>query len=655
MAKRKLRLPMNSIRAAIQPDSFNEEKRTVDVTWTTGARVKRWSWEIGEYYEELDVSKKAVRMERLENGAPVLKDHVANLENMIGVVENAKVRKGEGTATLRFSEREDAQAVFRDIGSGIVQKLSFGYIRHKVERINDPNGDTDEIPVYRVIDWEPYELTFLPVPADNGAQVRSQENSVYECEIINEGGDMCPKENETREQPDNTSGSPATEPGKDTQTRSEPTVDEKKVREQATTDERNRQDEIRSAVKLAKLENEVADDMVKRGLTIDESRKEILEKLAENDQKQQTRSSNASVGEDNTLVGMKRGIENAILVRMGREELKDEGKSFRFLRLIDMAKELLEYRGISVKGYAPMELAARGLHSTSDFPELLANVAGKTLRMAFEESPQSFLPFTRKVENPDFKEVSRIALGDAPALREKKESGEYEYGTFSEAAEKYSVKTYGRIILFSREMLVNDDLNGFARMPEMFGRAAANLESDLVWGVITANRNMADGNALFSAAHGNLAAGGDIGAPSVTTLGTARESMRLQTGLDGNKLNIIPKNVGVPANHETVLDQLLATITPSTVGEVNPFGPQGRTPMGGLVEPRLDDDSVSAWYVFADTAQIDMMELAYLVGERAPVIDSMIDFNSDGLKMKVRHTCGSKAIDWRGMYLNPGV
>ena len=108
------------------PKTLNEEKRTVDVRWTTGARVLRWDWLIGNFYEELDVRPGAVRMERLKNGAPVLKDHRANLENMVGVVDRAEVKNKEGTATLRFSERQDADELFQDIKGGIVQKLSFG-------------------------------------------------------------------------------------------------------------------------------------------------------------------------------------------------------------------------------------------------------------------------------------------------------------------------------------------------------------------------------------------------------------------------------------------------------------------------------------------------------------------------------------------------
>jgi hypothetical protein len=347
-------------------------------------------------------------------------------------------------------------------------------------------------------------------------------------------------------------------------------------------------------------------------------------------------------------------MENALLHRAdASNELSDLGANHRHSRLMDMAKDLIEVNGDSSRGLSANEIATRSLHSTSDFPEILANVANKTLRRAYEESPQTFASFTRRVEEPDFKEIARIQLGDAPVLLPRAENGEYVYGTMSEAAEKYNLEEYGRAIGFSRKMLINDDMNAFNRMPVLFGRAAANLESDIIWAIITANPLMGDGNALFSAAHGNLAGAGAV--ISDTTLGAAREAMRLQTSLDGNKLNLRPLTLAGPVALETTIDKQLAAITPNSAGDVNPFGANGRTPMQGLVEPRLDDDSSISWYVFSTLAQVDMVELAYLVGERLPFIDSMIDFDTDGMKMKVRHTVAGKAIDWRGMYKNPGA
>src|SRR5262245_56156329 len=91
-----------TMRASVLPATVDVDKRTVQVTWTTGARVLRGFFE--PYYEELSLDPKHVRMERLRRGAaPLLNSHSSSdLSDVIGVVERAQLEQGRGTATLRF-------------------------------------------------------------------------------------------------------------------------------------------------------------------------------------------------------------------------------------------------------------------------------------------------------------------------------------------------------------------------------------------------------------------------------------------------------------------------------------------------------------------------------------------------------------------------
>ena len=316
-----------------------------------------------------------------------------------------------------------------------------------------------------------------------------------------------------------------------------------------------------------------------------------------------------------------------------------------------LAEEVLSQQNVSCKGLTPNEIAERALHSTSDFVEILANVANKSLRSGYGEQPQTFAPFTRRVQVADFKQISRTQLGDAPELEKVKENGEYKHGDIGEAAEKYKIDTYGKIVGITRQTLINDDLDAFARLPEMFGRKSRELESNLIYNILISNPLMADGNALFSAAHGNLAAGGDIGAIAVATVSAARAAMRLQKGLSDSLINIRPESLLVPAALETAAEQFLGPIVPNVNASVNPF--TGK--LGSIPEPRLDADSAIKWYVMASIAQIDMFELATLSGQNGPTLSSKQGFETDGVKFKVSYDIGAKAIDWRGMYLNPGA
>lgn len=175
-------LPIETREAPIA--SIDETARTVEVIWTTGAPGERFDWYSGErYIEELEVTEKAVRLARLNAGAPVLDSHdrFDGLKSMLAVVERAWIEKGEGRAVVRFPKAEDDEAadkVFRKIKDQIIRSLSVGYRRIKIEV-----DKSKEPKVWRVIDWEPYEISFVAVPFDIKAQVRDGATRMFECEF----------------------------------------------------------------------------------------------------------------------------------------------------------------------------------------------------------------------------------------------------------------------------------------------------------------------------------------------------------------------------------------------------------------------------------------------------------------------------------------
>jgi len=186
----------------------------------------------------------------------------------------------------------------------------------------------------------------------------------------------------------------------------------------------------------------------------------------------------------------------------------------------------------------------------------------------------------------------------------------------------------------------------------MYGTAIATLESDVVWSIIIANAAMADGAALFHANHKKLAASG--AALSVTTVGEARAMMAKQTGLDKKTvLNIRPAFLLVPAALELAAEQLVAqNLIPAKTGDVVP---QSIRTLAPIAEPRLDVASATAWYLSANPAQIDTIEYAYLEGQEGAYIETRNGFDVDGVEIKCRLDFGAKAIDWRGLYKNPGA
>lgn len=179
----------------IRASSFDEDKRTIDLIWSTGAKVRRYTWRDGAIDEELSMNPNHVRLDRMRNGAPLLNTHASyNLSNVIGttVPGTVRVEGGKGLVTVQFSRRPDVEGIVQDVRDGILRNISVGYRVLKVEKTEGEDGD---VPVWRVVDWEPQEISIVPIPADPGARMRSADRGAEELSpviVTREGGLVRP-------------------------------------------------------------------------------------------------------------------------------------------------------------------------------------------------------------------------------------------------------------------------------------------------------------------------------------------------------------------------------------------------------------------------------------------------------------------------------
>jgi hypothetical protein len=180
-------LPPFSIRAAV--GSVDAEARTVELIFSSGAAVQRMLWNGVGYIEKLSLKPGAVRLDRLNAGGPLLDTHSSySIADQIGVVVpgSAKVDGKEARATVRFSKRDAVEPIFQDVRDGIVRNVSVGYLIHKFQ---EDEGTGNKLPVRTAIDWEPYEISMVPMPADAGAQIRSGDKSnTNQCLIVRSVG-----------------------------------------------------------------------------------------------------------------------------------------------------------------------------------------------------------------------------------------------------------------------------------------------------------------------------------------------------------------------------------------------------------------------------------------------------------------------------------
>jgi hypothetical protein len=616
------------------PETINVEERTVELVWSTGAQVRRASWSRGDYIEELSMVPGAVRLDRLNKGGPLLDAHDSfSLRSQIGVVQRAWLDGNKGRALVKFSRRDDVEPIFQDVIDGIYRNVSVGYKVHKTER-----DETGAVPVERAVDWEPYELSLVPIPADAGAQVRSDEPTPTQLQQERSMDELNQGALAAEAAPENKIESRAAAPAA-------PVVDLEAVR----AEERRRAAGILDAARKLQVGDELAHKLIADGVALDEARMQLIDARSAEERKTPAQS-RIEVTQDH---GQKRAAAKLdyLKVRAGLATLDqaEAAREYRGTTLLDMARESLDMAGINARGMDKSEIAVRALHSTSDFPLLMASIQRVTLKAAYGEEQQTWRPLAEQRNLPDFREMKEIEVGGQMIPEEIKEGGEYKTGTLQEQQGAWSLTEYGKKLVIGRRLIINDNLGYITRAVQVLARGVAVLEANQMWGLITGNAKcMSDGVALFHASHNNTG----TGAIGVTSISEARQKMRNQKDFTGkNPLYVVPRYILLPTTLETTFEQFNAPFAPTQTSNVNPF--TGK--LTAIVEPRLDVSSTSQFYIVGDYPGVDKLVYGYLEGEAGPTIESEIKRDPDGITTYLRHDFGCMVSQHQAFYRSTGA
>ena len=680
-----------------------------EIVFTTGAPVKRYDWANGRYYmEQLEVSDEAIDLSRLQRGAPLLNSHYAwDLESQLGVCDQPEIRNGQGVCQTQLSRRESVKGVVQDLDDNVIRNVSVGYARNAIEMVA-PSEDAG-MWIYRVTRWTPMEVSLVTIPADMDSQVVRSEGGNFKtpdgrelrsfpCTVseaystqqqaaapaaasptttavdtaetrnLNPTGANMPQTQATAGNAAATPAAPAV-----TETRAAPAVATPDASHQAGMQaERQRAAEIRAATQavrstLGDEADALATRLIDAGVSVDESRKQIIDALATHSNTSAVRGQAQIRTEIDEVETLRSRMIDALVLRnnpsardFGGTKVDIEGaRNFRGMDLMDMARRCIAAAGGNADGLSRREIAmaalnldadarrSAGMLGSSDFSSILAGTVNRSLRAAYEQAPRTFTAWARPTTNKDFREKAVVQLSGMSQFDKIGEGGEYKYANFSDSAEKYSLSKYGKIIAITWEAIVNDDLSAFSRIPMMIAEEAAALESDLVYAALIGNPSMEDGVTLFHANHKNLA--GSSGAISDVTLGAGRAAMRKQTGANGRVLNLAPEILIVGPDKEA--EALKYTSSNFVAAKSVDINPAFNTSLSVVVDNRVPGNQ---WYLASTPARVDTVEYAYLEGENGLFTTRREGFEVDGVEIKARHVFAAKAIDYRGLYKNAG-
>lgn len=437
-----------------------------------------------------------------------------------------------------------------------------------------------------------------------------------------------------------------------------PPVAAQVVASDAIAAERARAKKITDAVNMAGLSATMASDLIDKGVTAEEALTQIL--AARVEKPEHVPASAPSQTAKVTTDARDKFRTGAELGMMARAGMGGERNEFTGMTLSELARASLVMNGHSDRFSSRLDMVGAaitmigGQHSTSDFANLLQNIAQKSLLKGWDSADETFEKWTGRGTLTDFKPTKRVGTGLFSDLSSMDEGSEYTYGTIGDRGETVTLATYGKMFALTRQAIINDDLSALTKIPVKMGRAARRTIGNLVYAVLTANPNMSDGVALFHASHNNLAGAG--AAPTVTSFNAVLAAMGVQkeSATSSGALNIRPAFCLAPLALKATIDQLLySTVDPTaTKGHA-------KNPVENMVTPiydaRLDAASATAHYFAADPNAYDTIEVSYLDGNDRPYFEQQDGWNRDGIEMKVRIDAAVAALDWRTLYKQPGA
>jgi phage head maturation protease len=386
--------------AIMRPSTFRDG--TVEAVIATGADVRRRDGR-GEYIERLSIAGADLSSFR---GASVLDAHQQNgVASVLGAVDDVRVEGDALIARIRFSDRPEVAGTVLDVAAGILNSVSVGY---EVSTWQDGSDSISGLRTRTATKWTPREVSFVPVPADPRARTRQTDPP----------------------------------PSARAQT--------------------NR--EIRELARRSGVAATIVDDLIDREATLDAARSAILNDMVTRSEVHIRSAHNRSTLDDPE--NFRRAASDGLYTRVSPSfRPSQEAAQFVGLTLPELARVCLNRSGINTVSMSPATLVTRalGLQTTSDFLQILADTVGRTLRDAYAAALSGIRRLSREQTAPDFRARHRLQLDSTGVLLEVVgEHGEFKSGSFIEGGETYKLATYGKIMGFSRQAIINDDLSAFS-------------------------------------------------------------------------------------------------------------------------------------------------------------------------------------------------
>lgn len=429
----------------------------------------------------------------------------------------------------------------------------------------------------------------------------------------------------------------------------------------AVTKEKTRQAEITAMCRSFGIDPQ---SYLENDTSVDDCRKAVLEEL----QKKHAPINAGGVRMEHSAEDKFRSAAaDGLLMRMGYDVAKpaDGAENFRGMSLRDLAIECLARGGENASSLLRMskddlfsKLCRDFFNPVAAFPAIMDATIKKTIVEEYQKVPTTFQAWTRKGSVTDFKATPdhSYVLGGVGDFELVPENGELKNSTPSTSLlPQRKIDTYGKQFSMSRQAFINDDIGFLAEVPAAYTRAAKRTIDKAVYKILVSNSTIYDGKALFHADHGNLIANG--AAPSQTTIQDIILKAQGQTDPFGEPIYEVPKFLVVPMGYEFVLATIFksAQVVGSSNNDINPLY---NYPLQVIQSPWLNSlagAGAKPWFMVTDPASSKSIQVDYLNGQETPTFRRSEPAGQLGFVWDIWLDWGITAVDYRGIYKNPGV
>ena len=685
-------------RAGSSYQDVDDSYALVDVIVSSGAFVERdrrdpISGRREPFMRGLEITPEAIRLDRMKSGAPVLDNHQddGDIDAVIGSVDDVWFEEGVDGQLLmarlkisKISARE--KEIANKIKNGIITAVSVGADIH---RDIDITQDGDEMTKLLSVDWEPYEVSLVPIPADELSIIRSRPTkeaampkATRKTQIKRMDGDVVKEVVEDIVEEVVEDGDVAKEVTEEILTEVMADATDKEEQAEGTDKEEYMGEDDEKLMgesdeklmdeadkeKQAENEDEDKEEMAKliRKLAIRKLKSKVA-KMESTKRSLKSRRSRVVVDESrrvNYAKESRQKIQEAMTSKVLRKFVKaDEPNEFKHLSFVEIGREALYRDGQTEARHWPAgrvydELLGSGrrerrssgpFHVTSDFNNLFTSSVNKAVLESYDaqRGKQTFAPFVTKTQVNDFKTQERVSLGEFGKLQETAPGVDAPITSMKDTKEEYKIKTYSNTFQITRQGFIDDD-TGQLQQVLTSGMSAADLESDLVYDEIASG--MVGGSTWASTGRKNLTQSAALNATTSPYKGIKGiyEGLAKQTGLDvDTPLGLTFEYLLVPTALYFEALQTQGVAYPATSAAPNPYASLYKV----IHEPRLDGkaNGTTTYYGIAAEAGTfrTFIELAFLKGQSTPIMKYEESFSNDVLKWKLTHDVAAKMLDYR--------